>query len=276
MNRPIGIFDSGIGGLTVARAVKDLLPQETIVYFGDVANLPYGEKSTTSILAYVIQICDLLLQHQCKVILMACNSASTVAYELASAHVGNKAVVLNVIDPFVDYVGSQFSGQSIALIATQRTVQSGVYEKKLQALSSGIILNSLATPRLIPMIEASFSQGIDQPMINHYLQHAALQEISALVLGCTHYAIIKKEIQAFYADSKPQVAVVDASEIIARYVNRFLTHHQLLCTSRQAKDYFMTSAMTASFEGAVYAFFGREVKLTRMAAPREDAASLGG
>lgn len=130
MNKPIGIFDSGIGGLTVARAVKDLLPKEAIVYFGDTANLPYGDKDAATIQVHALRICDFLLRRHCKVILMACNSAAAAAYDLVQVYVGKRAAVLNVIDPMVNHIGSQFKGQPIGLIGTRQTIQSGIYEKK--------------------------------------------------------------------------------------------------------------------------------------------------
>ncbi|HAN49903.1 MAG TPA: glutamate racemase [Amoebophilaceae bacterium] len=263
MNRPIGIFDSGIGGLTVARAVKNLLPKEAIVYFGDTVHLPYGDKATATIQAYSIRACDLLLQKHCKVILIACNSASAAAYDLIRAHVSKRAAVLNVIDPMVDHIGSQFKGQAIGLIGTQQTVQSGVYEKKLQGLRLGIQLKALATPLLVPMIEAGFTQNIDQAIIYNYLQSPVLQQIKALILGCTHYPVIKTQIQAFY---QHQLAVIDASTMTATYVQHFLARHQLLSTSRQAKDHFMVSALTADFEKATRIFFGQEVHLEQLSA----------
>ena len=98
---PIGIFDSGIGGLTIPKAVTDYLPNESIVYFGDTSHLPYGEKSQASIQAYCIKIAEMLLQHDCKIVLIACNSASAAAYDLVREYVDGKAHVLNVIDPVV-------------------------------------------------------------------------------------------------------------------------------------------------------------------------------
>src|SRR5271168_4884845 len=105
---PIGIFDSGIGGLTVAHAVSSILPNENIIYFGDTAHLPYGDKSTAAIQAYSIKICNALLQKQCKLILIACYSASSAAYELINEYVGNKATVINVIDPVIHYVKEHY------------------------------------------------------------------------------------------------------------------------------------------------------------------------
>jgi len=263
MNRPIGIFDSGIGGLTVARAVKNLLPKEAIVYFGDTAHVPYGDKATATIQAYSLQACDRLLQKHCKVILIACNSVSAAACDLIHAHVGRRAAVLNVIDPMVDHIGSRFKGQSIGLIGTQQTVQSGVYEKKLQALRLGIQLQALATPLLVPMIEAGFTQNINQAILYSYLQSPVLQQIKALILGCTHYPVIKTKIQAFY---QHRLAVIDATTITATYVQHFLARHQLLSTSLQARDHFMVSALTADFEKATRIFFGQEVHLEQLSA----------
>jgi glutamate racemase len=265
MNRPIGIFDSGIGGLTVARAIKDLLPKEAIVYFGDTAHLPYGDKATATIQGYSIRACDLLLQKHCKVILIACNSASAAAYDLIRVHVGEQASVLDVIDPMVDHIGSQFKGQAIGLIGTQQTVQSGVYAKKLQVLRLGIQLQALATPLLVPMIEASFtqSQSISQEIIFNYLRSPVLQKIKALILGCTHYPVIKTQIQAFY---QHQLSVIDATTITATYVQHFLARHQLLSTSLQAEDHFVVSALTADFEKATRIFFGQKVHLEQLSA----------
>jgi glutamate racemase len=119
-DNPIGIFDSGIGGLTVAQAVTEVLPHENIIYFGDTAHLPYGDKSTAAIQAYSVKICDLLLREKCKLILIACNSASAAAYDLTREYIASKAKVLNVIDPTVAYVGQQFGGRRSASSARSR------------------------------------------------------------------------------------------------------------------------------------------------------------
>src|SRR5690554_2013624 len=148
---PIGIFDSGIGGLTVAMAVKNILPNEKIIYFGDTAHLPYGEKSTASIQAYSIKIADVLLRAQCKLILIACNSASSAAFELVKAYVASKASVFNVIDPVVNYLREAHAGNKVGLIGTKQTVNSGLYHQKINALGEEIEFVALATPLLAPM-----------------------------------------------------------------------------------------------------------------------------
>src|SRR5579872_402073 len=114
--KPIGIFDSGIGGLTVAHAVTELLPHESIIYFGDTVHAPWGDKSTEAIQTYSTKICEMLLHQDCKLILMACNTASSAAFELVKEFVGNKALVIDVIDPAVDLIRDQYAEKQVGLI----------------------------------------------------------------------------------------------------------------------------------------------------------------
>src|ERR1700741_119263 len=199
--RPIGIFDSGIGGLTVADAIRKLLPAEHIVYFGDTAHLPYGDKSEAAIQAYSIKIADVLLRKGCKVIVIACNSASSASYELLKEYVRKDAHIINVIDPMVRWVADRFRGKRVGLIGTKRTVQSGVYARKLDEANMKIELRSLATPLLAPMIEERFfNNSISHDIIPQYLSDPILDGIESLILACTHYPLIRKEISSFYKD----------------------------------------------------------------------------
>jgi len=293
-NFPIGIFDSGIGGLTVAHAVTRALPHESIVYFGDTAHLPYGDKSAAAIQAYSIKICDVLLQHRCKIILIACNSASAAAFDLAKEYVGSKAVVMNVIDPVVAHIGRHFAGQSIGLIGTKQTVFSKVYERKIKALHKKITLRSLATPLLAPMIEEGFfDNSISHSVIENYLSDAHLQGIQALILGCTHYPLIKNEIAQYCGSG---VQIIDSSEIVAAAVRQVLDAENTpapvihlaakqsppdqprepaisLSGNRQAagrivsfrnpkpEHLFLVSDFTPSFEASTKLFFGRKLQL---------------
>src|SRR5574339_285103 len=141
--KPIGIFDSGIGGLTVASEIRKLLPNETIVYFGDTAHLPYGDKSEAAIQAYSIKIADVLLKKGCKAIVIACNSASSAAYELLKEYVRKEAIIINVIDPMVRWVAQHHAGQNVGLIDTKRTISSGFYLKKIEEAKKNIKLKPL-------------------------------------------------------------------------------------------------------------------------------------
>ncbi|MGY2132019.1 glutamate racemase [Hymenobacter sp. HD11105] len=259
--RPIGMFDSGIGGLTVARAVSRLLPHERLIYFGDTAHLPYGDKSTAAIQAYAVKICDLLLKQQCKIIMIACNSASAAAYELVREYVGSKARVLNVIDPIVAHVGKAYAGRTVGLIGTKQTVNSNVYKKKLDDLDMGVQLQSLATPLLAPMIEEGFFENtVSDNIISAYLTNSELENIEALVLACTHYPLIKEQISRFY---EGKVEVLDASDAVAAHAKAYLEAHNMaaLASEKPPTHHFYVSDFTRSFEESTRIFFGREVHL---------------
>ncbi|MFD2247017.1 glutamate racemase [Pontibacter ruber] len=257
--QPIGIFDSGIGGLTVAQAITNVLPNERIVYFGDTAHLPYGDKSTAAIQAYSVKICDLLIKQHCKVILIACNSASAAAYELVKEYVGSKAKVLNVIDPIVKYIGETYPAQTIGLIGTKQTVNSNVYRKKIDELGLDITLKSHATPLLAAMIEEGFfNDSISESVIHTYLSDPDLKGIEALILGCTHYPLIKKQIENFY---KGKVDVLDASHIVALHVKHFLEQNGIAAEKLSGDHKFYVSDYTESFEESTRIFFKREVHL---------------
>ncbi|AMR26745.1 glutamate racemase [Hymenobacter psoromatis] len=259
--RPIGIFDSGIGGLTVARAVAQRLPHERLVYFGDTAHLPYGEKSTAAIQAYSVKICDVLLRQHCKLILIACNSASAAAYELVREYVGSKALVVGMIDPVAEYVGQHYAGRSVGLIGTKQTVGSNSYRKKIDDLDCGVDLHSLATPLLIPMIEEGFFNGrVSEEIIRAYLAHEELQGIESLVLACTHFPLIKPQMEDYY---QGRVAVLDPSDVVAAAVAKALAARQLLAPAGGVgpAHHFYVSDFTRSFEESTRLFFGQQVQL---------------
>jgi glutamate racemase len=260
-SQPIGIFDSGIGGLTVAHAVKEALPNESIVYFGDIAHLPYGDKSAAAIQAYSVKITDVLLKHNCKLILIACNSASAAAFELVKEYTGSRAKVFNVIDPVVDYIRETYQNEKIGLIGTKQTVSSNVYKKKIDALDQQVELASLATPLLVPMIEEGyFKNEIITKIIDEYLSNPSLQGICSLILGCTHYPLIKKQIEDYY---KSSVEVLDSSIIVAKSVKAFLEYHNLQNKEGVPSYTFLVSDYTESFEASARIFFKEDVHLEK-------------
>ncbi len=261
MESPIGIFDSGIGGLTVAHAISKLLPHESIVYFGDTAHLPYGDKSEASIQAYSIKIADVLLKKGCKVIVIACNSASSAAYELLKEYVRRDAEIINVIDPMVDLVLSQFANKKVGLIGTKRTVQSGIYARKINEANKNISLASLPTPLLVPMIEEGFfNNKISHDIIEKYLTDSSLSNIDALILGCTHYPLIKNEISTFYHE---RITLLDSSEVVAQALKNYLTANDLLSKTVFPIHQFLVSDYTDSFEASTRIFFSEEVHLQK-------------
>jgi len=194
-DKPVGIFDSGVGGLTVANAIRNKMPGEQIIYFGDTFHLPYGDKSRESVQYYSTRITDFLLDFNCKVILIACNTASASAYEEVKNHAGKRAVVFNVIDPVVKYVRDNFEGGKIGVIGTKGTINSGTYQTKLKESLPDLEVAAVATPLLVPMIEEGFIfDDISNAIIRTYLTNPQLEDIKTLILGCTHYPIIKRQI----------------------------------------------------------------------------------
>lgn len=261
---PIGIFDSGIGGLTVAHAIKELLPDESLVYFGDTAHLPYGEKSEAAIQAYSIKITDILLQKGCKAIVIACNSASSAAYELLKEYAGKRALFLNVIDPMVEYITQGYTEGRIGLIGTRRTVQSDIYRQKIEEANPNLSVSSLATPLLVPMIEEGFIHNrISEEILASYLDTPQFKDISAMILGCTHYPLIKDDVTQYFTQSTD---VLDSADITAVELKKQLIEAGLLYRGAPRKeDEFLVSDFTETFEASSRVFFGEEVHLTKYA-----------
>ncbi|MEO8402807.1 MAG: glutamate racemase [Gammaproteobacteria bacterium] len=256
--QPIGIFDSGIGGLTVAHAIVKHMPNEHIVYFGDTAHLPYGDKSPTTIQAYSIKIAQMLLQQQCKLILIACNSASTAAYELIKEYVGSQAIVMNVVDPTIQLLRDQYANKKIGLIGTRQTVNSNVYQKKIAELNCGIQLTSRATNLLASAIEEFGNNGVTDSLVQEYLSHASLNDIDALVLACTHYPVVKQKISAFF---QHKIEIVDPADTVAKAVKSRLLQDKLINDSGLGAKQFFISDYTESFAAGTRIFFDEKITL---------------
>jgi glutamate racemase len=261
-NAPIGIFDSGIGGLTVAHAIKVELPNENLIYFGDTAHLPYGDKSTATIQAYAIKIVDFFLQHQCKVIVIACNSASAAANELLKEYVASRATIINVIDPMVEFIGKNQEGKTVGVIGTKQTINSNIYANLISDIAHDIDVKSLATPLLVPMIEEGFLHNrIAHDVIKKYLGDRNISGIDSLVLGCTHYPLINKELSEFYNEN---IEILDSSIITAKYLKRFLVlSNGLNNSSNDGNNHFYVSDLTESFKHSAKLFFGEPVVLEK-------------
>lgn len=258
--RPIGIFDSGVGGLTVAHAIKQILPAENLIYFGDTAHLPYGDKSAESIRYYSSRITEFLLEHNSKVILVACNSASASAFDFLKSEFGRQTILLDVIDPVIDYISSA-SFTKIGVIGTKRTISSGTYEKKVNSRSPLTSIVSLATPLLVPMIEEGFIfDDISNAIIRTYLSNESLAGIQALILGCTHYPIIRNQISKFFNFN---IEVVDSARIVSVMLREVLEKNDLLNDSVKTNDQFFVSDYTDYFEKIAKMFFEGEINLKK-------------
>ena len=258
--QPIGIFDSGVGGLTVAHAIKQILPGESLVYFGDTAHLPYGDKSAESIRYYSRKITEFLLNHNSKVVLVACNSASASAFDSLRQEFQDRTILIDVIDPVVDYLSTR-NFRKIGVIGTKRTINSGTYDQKLHEKSPGTTVISMATPLLVPMIEEGFIfDDISNAIIRTYLSNETLAGIEALILGCTHYPIIRNQISKFFNFN---VEVVDSARIVSLILRDTLEKKNLLNDVGKVQDQFFISDYTSFFEKIASMFFEGEINLRK-------------
>ncbi|NNE54987.1 MAG: glutamate racemase, partial [Flavobacteriales bacterium] len=245
-SQPIGIFDSGIGGLTVASALRKAMPNESLIYFGDTAHLPYGDKSKESIAQYSAEIAQFLIDKDCKALIVACNTASAYGFE-AVKQVCGQIPCYNVIDPVVDFLARKSAGQKVGIVGTKGTISSRIYPKKIKATDANIQVVTQATPLLAPMIEEGFyNNNISQTVINSYLSKKAFKNIQTLVLGCTHYPLIKSEVENYYDAS---VTIVDSAEVVARHVATNLKKRKKAAPSDAKPSLrFIVSDFTRSFE----------------------------
>jgi len=259
---PIGIFDSGVGGLTVANAIHQLLPGENLIYFGDTAHLPYGDKSKETVAAYSSRITEYLLEQSCKVIVIACNTASANAYDEVIKAADGKALIVDVINPVVDFVLQQKKYKKIGVIGTKGTINSGTYVSKIIRLNPHVTVASLATPMLVPMIEEGFIfDDISNAIIRTYLSRPEISHIDSLVLGCTHYPIIKNQISKYYNFT---VDVIDSSRIVANHLRMILSWENLFNDASSGTCKFLVSDYTDYFQAISKLFFEDEIKLEKV------------
>jgi glutamate racemase len=258
--RAIGIFDSGIGGLTVANAISKLLPNEQIIYFGDTAHLPYGDKSKELISSYATKITDFLLHEKnCKAVVIACNTASAAAYETLRDKFKGVVPVINVIDPMIEAVINDDSIQHVGVIATKTTINAGVYHEKFLRRKPTLTYSELATPLLASMIEEGFyNNNISHALLDQYLSNKKLSGIEALVLACTHYPLIKDEINSFY---NGKVKVFDSAQVVAKKLKTILEKEELLSSKKLEADQFFVSDFTDAFEKTTKIFYGEKINL---------------
>lgn len=261
-NQPIGIFDSGIGGLTVAHAIHTRLPGESLIYFGDTAHFPYGDKSPELIERYSVEIAEYLLNRHCKMIVIACNTASAHAFKAVEKLAGKSAIVVNVIDPASNAIAKTFKEGRVGVIGTRGTVQSGIYPRKIKKQNPDLQVSSLATPLLAPMIEEGFfNNKISRTIIHSYLSKKNLADIQGIILACTHYPLIRKEIEEYY---KGEVMVFDSAEVVSQRIKSLLAENDLLANHQNPVLEFYISDLTESFQQSAELFFRKKIQLEKL------------
>ncbi|MEP7194922.1 MAG: glutamate racemase [Saprospiraceae bacterium] len=261
---PIGVFDSGIGGLTVANAIHRVLPNEQLIYIGDTAHMPYGDKSAELIRHFSLNISKHLIEkHACKALVIACNTASAAAYEVLRDNFKGVLPVINVIDPMVEFVIANQNLHHVGIIATKATIASGVYQEKLSRRKNNLQFSTLATPLLAPMIEEGFyNNNISHAILHEYLEMPELKDIDSLILACTHYPLIKKEIEKFY---KHRIPIIDSAEVVAIKLKDILQKENLHNSSiRTEQDEFYVTDYSNHFRETAKQFYGEQINLKRI------------
>lgn len=196
---PIGVFDSGVGGLTVAREIMRQLPQESMVYFGDTARVPYGSKSEDTIIRYSRQIIRFLLTKHVKAIVIACNTASALALDAVREEFD--IPIIGVVAPGARAAGAATENKKIGVIGTEATVKSEIYTKLIQKEDPQISVVGRACPLFVPLVEEGFAKHkITQEVIEIYLSDLRESDIDTLILGCTHYPLLRSRIREYMGD----------------------------------------------------------------------------
>ncbi len=238
LRAPIGVFDSGVGGLTVLRALRERMPQEHFVYLGDTARLPYGTKSAESIVRYSVQAARKLVEHNIKCLVVACNTASAVALDALSAQLA-PLPVLGVVEPGAEAGCRASASGRIAVIATESTVRGGAYQRAIHARRPLALTSAKACPLFVALAEEGWTDG---PIVNAIAQRY-LNELFAvppieqrpdtLVLGCTHFPVLAAAIREVVG---PNVTIVDSAQTTAVALEKTLRDARLMRTDRNEVD----------------------------------------
>ena len=256
--RPIGVFDSGMGGLTAVRELIHLMPEEDIVYFGDTGRVPYGSRSRDTIIKYARQDVAFLKTFDLKAVVIACGTVSTTALEVLEQE--NPIPVLGVVRPAVAEAAAATRSGKIGLIGTQATIRTGAYEKYIAKLLPGAQVTARACPLFVPLVEnGRFHPGdiVVETVVKEYLEEVKAQEVDTLMLGCTHYPLLREVIGACMG---PEVELVDVGAECARWVMGQLSgRDQLAPQDRKGSRRYFVSDSTGDFAALASMFLGEDV-----------------
>ena len=253
-SHPIGVFDSGIGGLTVVRALMERLPFENIVYFGDTARVPYGVKSPETITQYATEITNFLLQKDVKLLIVACNTMAAVAYQAVKDI--SPVSVLDVIDAGARRAAAETHSRYIGVIGTPATITSNAYARAIHQHDPGIRVFSQACPLFVPLVEEGWwNHPVTRLTAQEYLRRVLADNIDTLVLGCTHYPLIKPLVQEI---TGPDIRLVDSAEAMADITAHLLADRRLGNHQRtQPKYRFFVTDVPYHFQTIGEGFLGR-------------------
>ncbi|MCA1056359.1 glutamate racemase [Rossellomorea aquimaris] len=244
MIQPIGVIDSGVGGLTVAKEVMRQLPKETIYYLGDTARCPYGPRSAEEVKKFTWQMTDYLLQYDIKMLIIACNTATAVVLDEIQTHLD--IPVIGVIHPGARAAIKHTYNKKIGVLGTVGTINSGAYEEALHSLHGSLEVSPLACPKFVPLVESGeYNSPTADSIVKETLSGLKDTDIDTLILGCTHYPLLQKKIQAFMGG---QVSVISSGDETAREISTILDYYNLLYRGKKVPQHrFFTTGSSLLF-----------------------------
>ena len=253
--RPIGVFDSGLGGLTVVKAMKRLLPNESILYFGDTARLPYGLKSKKLVIQYSNQIVKFLIEKNAKMIIVACNTATAMALEELRYNFKDTPII-GVIEPGSIQASVDSINKKIGVIGTVATIKSGAYENVLKSIDNHINVISKGCPLFVPFVEEGMVEGeAINLIVEHYL-FSFQNNVDTMILGCTHYPLLEPVIKKYVKGIK----LVDSASAVAKYADKILNDRKIKNENdkKGSLDCFVTD-LPRQFEKLGRIFLGESI-----------------
>jgi glutamate racemase len=254
--RPIGVFDSGVGGLTVLRALADTLPGEEFIYLGDTARLPYGTKSNEVIIRYSRENTEFLLAKGIKLLIVACNTSSAVALDAIAG--ATMVPVVGVIEPGARAAVTASRSGKIGVIGTEATIASGAYTRTIQRMRPEAEIYTRACPLLVPLVEEGWTEGeIAERTVAHYLESLKRSGIDTLLLGCTHYPLLT---DLFRRELGPGVRVIDSATATAAAARERLRALRMLRRGGEGRTSFFVTETPDRFVRVGRRFFGPAVE----------------
>ena len=253
---PIGVFDSGLGGLTVVKAMRNVLPNESIVYFGDTARVPYGNKSPELIKEYSLQITNFLLEHVAKIIIVACNTATALAIDILQDKLD--IPIIGVVKPGVDFALKLTQNNRIGVIGTISTISSGVYKDELENINDSVQVTSTPCPLFVPLAEEGWlNEPATKLIAEKYLEPINKANVDTLILGCTHYPLLTGVIQEVVS---AKIKLVDSAQAMATEAAELLMNYGLLNDQKvKGTLKLFVSDLPARFEIVATRFLGEKI-----------------
>lgn len=258
--RPIGVFDSGLGGLTAVRHLQNLLPRENIIYFGDTGRVPYGTRSRDTIRRYTEEDCRLLLERDVKFIIAACGTVSSVSPDILA---GLPVPAIGVVSPTAAAAAAATKNKRIGILGTTATIRSGSFEKELLAIDPTIQVTATPCPLFVPLVESGWIAEGDEiavPMVRRYLATVKATDVDTLILGCTHFPLLAPIIRAELGE---KVTLIDSGQETASLCARFLHKHNALADRpHNGSTQFYVSDQPEGFSRVAEIFLGKSVRET--------------